>query len=286
MRGRSATTPKRFFLSCRNQPDTRLKFFRNLNPLSRLQRRNRIQEAVMKKFIFVLSLSLTGIAAAQSPSASQVIMDWEQFSKLWQEAQRPTETPGLKPPVDFILGAGRYDAVIGAHAAEISAEFELNVLKDGWVRVPFLPDSIGLQNVTVNDQPAMVVRADGAHNVVLSGTGPRQIRATFTLPRSGGVGAPALEIPIRQTAVTLLSITVPQPGLNIAIEPAQALTCSTEDGKTRAKAVLRPTQRIFIRWRTEATARPPRRKSSRKRAISSRSTTPHCGLLLSSLIQF
>lgn len=187
------------------------------------------------------------------PQGSQVVLDWPEFIKLWEEANKTPEPPKPTPsPVDFILSRASYEGEVKPQATEITAQFDFQILNDDtWVRIPFLPQTLGLKQARLNGKPVAIAQENGHHNLVLKGEGQYKLEVIFSIPSPSLDGAPRLNFPVAQTAMTLLTMTFPKPKLDITINTAQVLTSKTENGKTIIQAILKPTQHVQVSWKNQ-----------------------------------
>jgi len=128
--------------------------------------------------------SMSKEALITPPQGSQVVLDWPQFIKLWEQANKKPDKP--KPeasPIDFILSRAEYTGSFHPRATEISAKIEFNILNDEkWVKIPFLPQSLGLKQARLDGSPVTVTHENGYHALVLKGARHYNLDVIFTIP--------------------------------------------------------------------------------------------------------
>ena len=117
-------------------------------------------------------------AADMVAPTSQVVLDWQQFIKLWEQANKPPTPPApVPPPVEYMLSKAEYSGVVRPKATEITAVFDLNILAaNTWVRVPFLPSSLGLKEATLDGKPVSVAPHEGFHSLITKDSGRHTLR--------------------------------------------------------------------------------------------------------------
>lgn len=200
--------------------------------------------------VLIISSSLSKLTAAE-PQASQVVLDWAQFIKLWEESHRPTP-PENQPPVDFILSRADYRGTVRPKATEIQATFDVTILsKNEWVKIPFLPSSLGLKRAALDGKPIAIAQDGGYHTLVKKGAGQYSLTAVFSVPTPDRDGAPAFSFPVSETAMTLLTLVFPEPKLDVTIPAAQVISAKNENGTT-ISAILSPSRHISVSWTKKA----------------------------------
>ena len=117
-----------------------------------------------------LILTCPLILPAEEAKGSQVILDWDKFVKLWEDAAKPVKLPDLPPPVDYILSSAHYESAIRPETSEAKATFKLNVLEEKkWVKIPFLPASLGLKEAFLDGKSVPVAQDNGYHSLITKG---------------------------------------------------------------------------------------------------------------------
>lgn len=221
-------------------------------------------------------ISNSGQATRLAPSelqGSQVVLDWPEFIRLWEEAHKPpVKPPEPAPPVDYILSRSHYSGVVRPRATEIQASFELNILSsENWVSIPFLPAALGLKEAALDGKAVAVAQEGGYHTLILKGAGRRRLSVAFSIATPDKDGEPRLDFPVTKTAMTLLTLTFPKPNLKVTVHPAQVLSAKSQEGKTTVQAILSPTENIQVLWQRKilpSEALPPKIYSHLEELIS------------------
>lgn len=218
-------------------------------------------QVVLSMETFRKLIAQTGIKSVPRHVLSQgnVILSQDEFRKLVDE-MKPPKDKGVKPPFEFIITRAAYHGKMGRDHTSFTADFSVHVLTgDRFLKIPILPQALALEEVKVNDKPALVVRENGFYHVVLSKTGPQMVRASFSMPSSIEKGPHKIDIPIRRTPISSLRLELPMNDIDVQIPQASLLQIHPRGEATLVKAVMAPGPEISIRWRrkTEAVEKAP-----------------------------
>ncbi|MGH1362510.1 MAG: hypothetical protein ACRBF0_03075 [Calditrichia bacterium] len=177
-----------------------------------------------------------------------------EFQKLIDAMKQPTAN-AQKPPFAYLITKASYSGELKQNNAEFLAEFSIRVLTDeAFHKVPVLPQSLALRNLSVNGKQALVVTENGYHQIVLVGNGDYTVTATFSLKSSLDRGPQKIDLPIQKTPITLFSLQIPRNEIDVEIPQAQNLVISPQKKATRVSAVITPGSAISVRWRKQVEA--------------------------------
>ena len=143
-------------------------------------------EIVLPMETFQKLLEQTGIETLPSHPVKQgnVVLTPDEFKNLVGQMKPPTK-PDVKPPFDYLMTKAAYSGKMGKNSTSFTAGFDIHILTtDQYFKVPILPQSIALEEVSVNNETALVVTENGYHHVVLSKPGRYQATALFSLKSS------------------------------------------------------------------------------------------------------
>src|SRR5690242_19209304 len=103
-----------------------------------------------------------------TPPVGQVTLSWDKFNEFWQEMQdlqKRVETltkPEEAPPVPYSITKAAYQGRLDRKRAKITAVLALDIYEPKhWVKVPFMPASVALEEVRLDGKPIGVVQEDG-----------------------------------------------------------------------------------------------------------------------------
>lgn len=200
-----------------------------------------------------------------------VVLSRSAFEQLVSQMRPPSGT-GLTPPFDHLVTKAVYSGVMREDNTLFTGTFHVTVLADGvYLKVPILPQSTALEDVTVDGKPALVVRENGYHEVVLSKPGPHVVTATFSVRSAVDQGPHKLDLAIVATPITLLQLDLPLRGIAVEIPQAQRVATTSKGDHTLVSAVLASGSGISILWRdAESVAQvlPPKLYSEARHLVS------------------
>jgi hypothetical protein len=206
----------------------------------------------------VLSLSTFHKLLAQTTQATvprhalqdgSVVLSRAAFRQLIDQ-MKPSVGPGAKPPFDYLMTKAVYFGKMQRQNTAVIGTFHVHVLsKDVYLKVPLLPQSIALEDVTVDGRPALVVSENGQHKVVLSTPGEHVIKSAFSVKSSLEQGPQKIDLMIQQTPITLLRLEIPLQGIEVEIPQAQQLITNPGTSGTVVSAAIIPGRSISVRWR-------------------------------------
>jgi hypothetical protein len=183
-----------------------------------------------------------------------VVLTRAEFDKLVGQ-MRPPVGPDIKPPFDYLITKTVYAGTMREQSTEFTATFNVHVLKrNAFVKVAILPESVALADMRVEDEPALVVRENGYHNVVLPNAGEYTVTASYSVKSSLEKGPHKIDFPIRQTPITLLSLEMPMKDIDVEIPQAQQVLTTQRGDVTTVSAVIGQGAAVSVRWRKKAAA--------------------------------
>jgi hypothetical protein len=196
-------------------------------------------------------LAQTGVTTtpAYKVKAGNVILSREEFKKLVDQ-MKPPVGPGAKPPFDYLITKAVYYGKMGKKNTTFNGNFTVHVLKsNAFLKIPFLPQNIALEDIKVDGKPALVVSDNGYHNVVLSQTGEYTVSAAFSMKSALDKGPHKLDLYIQQTPITLFQLEMPLKNINVEIPQAQQVVTDVRNNKTYISAVISRGSYISVQWR-------------------------------------
>src|SRR6266853_4768555 len=171
-------------------------------------------------------LALLFLAAASSfaqtttHSPGWVVLPVEEYRTLHARAY-PTEREPEPPPVEATLTRVDYDLRIDGDLASGRAGLTVDVLKDGWVRVPIpaglLVREARLDGKLVSLVPIVGGKADGQLSALLSHPGRAVLVLEIALPVAISAGEESISLPSAASGVTRASVQIPRQGVDVRL---------------------------------------------------------------------
>ena len=162
------------------------------------------------------------VALAQDPphSSGWVVISVPDYEKLHAGAF-PAEPQPEPPPVEATLTRVDYDLRIDGDLAAGQAALTIDVLKDGWVRVPIPPGLLvreaKLDGRLVSLVPGAAGKGDTRLSAVLSKRGRSVLLLDIAFPIASTAGEEKLSLPSGESGVTRASVTLSRQDVDIKV---------------------------------------------------------------------
>ncbi len=164
-----------------------------------------------------------------------VFLPYDKFQQLWKQArQNQPKKPDLKAPLGALITDIESTATLGKEIVNVDATIKIELLREGWHRVPLRLAGAAIRTATINDQEARIVSVkNGQYELLVSHDGdePKTIELNLSyakaLTKSGGQSAVAFQSP--QAPVNRWTIRTAQKDIDVQIEPMIASSKKTDD---------------------------------------------------------
>jgi hypothetical protein len=179
----------------------------------------------------VLTLLLLVLpAAAQTPtpqlsadlshSPGWVVIPVDEYQNLRARAF-PAEREPDPPPVDATLTRVDYDLRISGELATGRASLTVDVLKDGWVRVP-IPTGLLVREARLDGKLVSLVsggpgKSSSQLSAVLAHAGRAVLLLDIALPVNASAGEERISLPSTSSGVTRASVQLPRQGVDVKL---------------------------------------------------------------------
>lgn len=191
-----------------------------------------------------------------------VFLPYRDFQKLWQAAQgKPADVS--EAPFAYLISTARFDGKVEEEIASIRLELTIDVLSDGWVRIPLELGEVAVSQATLLDKndakvdPLLQV-VNGQYIFTVRGTGRYVLALDFVRQLETQPGLAVLKYRLPLAAITTLELLIPEENLKVDIEPMLAATTSQakieQTGATRLQAFLGPAQQVRLSWKPKTQA--------------------------------
>src|SRR6185312_15080850 len=209
--------------------------------------RNSIRSSIREALIVALSFALATFfmaaltAQAQTPapqlsadlshSPGWVVISVDDYQTLRAHAF-PTDRPPDPPPVDATLTRVDYDLRIAGELATGRASLTVDVLKDGWVRVP-IPSGLLVREARLDGKLVSLVsgssKGGSQMSAMLGHAGRAVLLLDIALPVNVSAGEERISLPSTSSGVTRASVELPRQGVDVKLSGG-LLTEKTETG--------------------------------------------------------
>jgi hypothetical protein len=209
----------------------------------------------------VLLALFTLPAAAQTPqpqlssdlshSPGWVVISVDDYQILRAHAF-PAEHDPERPPVDATLTRVDYDLNIAGELATGRASLTIDVLKDGWVRVP-IPSGLLVREARLDGKLVSLVsggpgKSSGQLSAVLAHAGRAVLLLDVALPVNASAGEERISLPSTSSGVTRASVQLPRQGIDVKL--SGGLLAEKTESATESKwlAYARGNEPLTFSW--------------------------------------
>ena len=191
--------------------------------------------------------------AVESPhGAGWVVIPIEEYRVLRAKAY-PVEHDPEPPPMDATLTRVDYDLHVAGDLAAGRASLTVDVLKDGWVRVP-IPAGLLVREARLDGKQVSLVPGaqgkGGAHlSALLSHAGRSVLLLDVDVPIASNAGDESISLPSTESGVTRAAVLLPRQGVDLRIGGGLLSEKSETSGETKWLAYARGNEALTFTWR-------------------------------------
>jgi hypothetical protein len=165
----------------------------------------------------------------------------------------PVEHDPEPPPLDATLTRVDYDLRVAGDLAAGRATLTVDVLKDGWVRVP-VPTGLLVRDARLDGKPISLVPGapgkGGAHlSALLAHAGRFELLLDVDVPVTSSAGDECISLPSTESGVTRASILLPRQGVDLRVGGGLLSEKSETSGETKWLAYARGNEALSFTWR-------------------------------------
>jgi hypothetical protein len=188
-----------------------------------------------------------------SHAAGWVVIPVEEYRVLRTKAY-PVERDPEPPPLDATLTRVDYDLHVRGELAQGHANLTVDVLKDGWVRVP-VPAGLLVREARLDGkQVPLVPGPQGKGSSHLCALLSRSGRAVLTLdvdvPVMTSSGNESISLPSTESGITRASVDLQRQGIDLKVDGGFLSERSSEvSGETKWLAYAHGNEPLTLTWR-------------------------------------
>ncbi|MGB8064662.1 MAG: hypothetical protein WCF26_22440 [Candidatus Sulfotelmatobacter sp.] len=208
----------------------------------------------------VVLLSGTAARAQEKPveaahAAGWVVIPVEEYRVLRAKAY-PAEHEPAPPPLDATLTRVDYDLRVLGDLASGRANLTVDVLKDGWVRVP-VPPGLLVREARLDGKQVSLVPGPqgrlGTHlSALLSHAGRWVLALDVDLPVNVSAGDESISLPSTESGVTRATVQLARAGIDLRVAGGLLAEKSESSGDTTWTAYGRGNEPLTFTWRKKA----------------------------------
>jgi hypothetical protein len=177
-----------------------------------------------------------------------VVLKREQFRKILDLMKSPDIT-AIQPPGEYLITKSEYTGTMGKHNTTFRAKFSLEIFekeRTSYPKVQLLPQSVALREIKLDGKPALVMIESGWYVLTTEAPGQHVVELEFSVQSDLEKGPQVLNLPVPQTAITLLKLDIPLPDVTVEIPQEKQMSLTRRAGHTWVEAVLSTTNQINV----------------------------------------
>src|SRR5712691_417355 len=206
--------------------------------------------ACLLALLFISAASSMGQTAAHSPG--WVVLPVDEYRNLHARAY-PIERDPEPPPVEATLTRVDYDLRIEGELASGRASLAVDVLKDGWVRVPIpaglLVREARLDGKLVSLVPGASSKAGSQLSALLSHAGRALLLLDIAIPVASATGEESIALPSTASGVARASVQLPRQGVDVRLTGGLLSEKSESASESKWIAYGRGNEPLTFAWR-------------------------------------
>lgn len=202
--------------------------------------------------LLVIAFSFTPISAQTTPSPGWVVLSVNEYTAL-KKAASTTEPEPPPPPVEATLSRIDYNLKIDGDLATGEARLTVDVIKNGWVRVP-MPEGLIVRDAQLDGRPVTLVtrpkeKGPGALDLLLSKTGRSVLTLKIVAPVTTVAGTDILHLPVSNSAVAHANVELMRQGVDVRVTGGLLLEHSEAPTGSHWKANAKGGEPLTFAWR-------------------------------------
>ncbi|HEY5906699.1 MAG TPA: hypothetical protein VIZ31_01570, partial [Vicinamibacteria bacterium] len=195
----------------------------------------------------LLCVIAAAAASADTPPPGWVVLPIAEYHELRGKAY-PLEPVPEPPPVEATLSRVEYELRVTADSVEGEARLFVDVLKDGWVKVP-IPAGLKVREAHIDKRTVSLVGGPAAPALLLPSAGRFVLSLVVAMPLSAAPGNASLTLPPSPSAVTRAILVLKRNGLDLAVHGGVLAEKNEGTLESRYVAYGRAGEPLRFSWR-------------------------------------
>src|SRR6266550_344690 len=206
--------------------------------------------AYLLVLVFACVARSFGQTTAHSPG--WVVLPVDEYRTLHAKAH-PIERDPEPPPVEATLTRVDYELRIDGELASGRASLTVDVLKDGWVRVP-VPAGLLVREARLDGKLVSLVsdtsgKAGSQLSALLSHSGRAVLLLDIAIPVASATGEESITLPSTASGVTRASVQLPRQGVDVRLTGGLLSEKSESASESKWIAYGRGNEPLTFAWR-------------------------------------
>jgi len=197
---------------------------------------------------FVVCASAAAAAAAAQTTTPEgwVVLPVDEYRALRDKAAPPPQPPP-GPPVDATLTRVDYDLHLDGDTVAGRAVLTIDVLRDGWARVP-IPAGLTVRDAQLDGRAVSLVGGAPPH-VLLERAGRFTLTLDIVIPLTASAGTESIALPASAAPMSRTVLVVPRPGVDLTTNTGFIAERAIAATDSRFTVYSRPNQALTLTWR-------------------------------------
>jgi hypothetical protein len=200
---------------------------------------------------FIFSFNATVSLSQETRLSGWVVIPVSEYQALHAKAYPVDQEPEISP-VQATLTRVDYDLQVRAEVARGRVSLTVDVLKDGWVRVP-IPSGLLVREARLDNKLVSLVpstgKAGGQLTAVLSHSGRSVLLLDIALPVASNAGTESIALPPADSGVTRASVQLLRHGVDLQVSGGLLTEQSDTADESRWVAYGRGNEPLTLSWR-------------------------------------
>jgi hypothetical protein len=204
------------------------------------------QRVLLLSVLLLLAIDCSPQDAPHSPG--WVVLPIDDYRSLHARAY-PTEREPEPSSVAATLTRVDYDLRINNEVATGKASLTVDVLKDGWVRVP-IPAGLLVRDAQIDGKPvALAAGEKGGMSALLDHPGRTIVMLNVVLPVSSAPGEESISLPPSESGTTRAYVQLSRPDIDVKVSGGLLAEKSEEYRVSKWLAYGKGTERLRFTWK-------------------------------------
>ncbi len=200
-------------------------------------------------FLCACFLSVLAATAQESRPAGWVVITVDDYRRLHDRAYPVEPEPS---PIQATLTRVDYDLQIAGDLATGKATLIVDVLKEGWVKIP-IPSGLLVREARSDNKLLSLVPSSGKSTspvaAILSHPGRSTLLLDVALPVAASTGTESLTVPAAESGVTRVSVQLPRQGIDVQLNGGLLSEKSESSSGSKWVAYARGNEGLVFSWR-------------------------------------
>jgi hypothetical protein len=192
-----------------------------------------------------------------------VFIPYEKSQELLKAAQAAAaKLPEIKPPVSALINKIESEATVGKDVLRVKAVLSVELLAEGWHRVPLRLGDCAISSATIQKETARLLSGEQGYEILLEKTGKAaetlELHLEYTKPITKTPGNNSVSLLAPQAAVNHWKIRIDEPGIKVSVQPQVATDAPQENKEgppakeTLVEAHVGAAAEVRINWAPKA----------------------------------